>query len=273
LGFFGLALLLLALLYQWLKQRSQAGRLRWLAVLIMALSLPAIVVPLFGFVYLNDAFSSNIDTPSRLLIADGTGMYGISNMVLVFNSEAPNQDTLTWGQGDTMTTVTEDKASREHVFMLRTLTPDEQYSYQVNDSPAIDFTTPPASQLLHFAVASDAHFGAGDARNDLTAQMLSEISNPANDFDAFFFLGDLVEYGFQKDHWQSAFDVLAPTVSVIPTRFAPVTTIRCFRDFTIMRTTFTQKKWNYRPARNYGTGLTQVKRISLSSIWNGAPKA
>jgi len=221
LGFFGLALLLLALLYQWLKSRLKSRGLRWLSILIIVLSLPAIIIPSVAFSYVNGAFSSGIgNTPSQLLIADGTGAYDIPDIAVVFNTEAATTNTLTWGQEDAMTTLNEDKAPKQHVFMLRNLKPDSTYSYKVNGGQVVCFTTPPAGESLHFAVASDAHFGASDAHNELTAQMLAEISNTANDFDMFFFLGDLVEYGFQSNQWQQAFEALSPTTSVIPVRFA-----------------------------------------------------
>ena len=60
------------------------------------------------------------------------------------------------------------------------------------------FNSPPANgEPLHFAVGSDAHFGAGDSRNDLTAKMLQQIADPTNNYNLFFYLGDLVEYGFK----------------------------------------------------------------------------
>lgn len=221
LGFFGLALLLLAVLYQRLKSRLNSRGLRWLPVLIVVLSVPAIIVPCFAFCYVNDVFSSGIgDTPPQLLVADGTGAYDIPDIAVVFNTEVATTNTLTWGQEDTIVTLNEDKASKQHVFMLRNLEPDSTYSYRVNDGQVVYFTTPPAGELLHFAVASDAHFGASTSRNDLTTQMLAEISNTTNDYDMLFFLGDLVDYGFQNNQWQRAFEAFSPTTSVIPVRFA-----------------------------------------------------
>lgn len=221
LGFFGLTLLLLALLYQRLKSRLRSGGLRWLSVLIVVLSLPAIIIPCAAFCYVNDAFSSGIgNTPPQLLVADGTGANDIPDIAVVFNTGVATTNTLTWGQEDAMVTLDEDKASKQHVFMLHNLTPDSTYSYKVNDGQVVYFTTPPAGESLHFAVASDAHFGSSTSRDDLTTQMLAEISNTANDFDMFFFLGDLVEYGFQNNQWQQAFEALSPATSVIPIRFA-----------------------------------------------------
>jgi 3',5'-cyclic AMP phosphodiesterase CpdA len=50
--------------------------------------------------------------------------------------------------------------------------------------------------------------------------MLADIADPDNSFDMFFYLGDLVEYGFQDDQWQEAFKALSTATSVIPSRLA-----------------------------------------------------
>jgi UDP-2,3-diacylglucosamine pyrophosphatase LpxH len=76
------------------------------------------------------------------------------------------------------------------------------------------------SKTLHIAVSSDAHFGAGTNRPDLTARMLDQISSPDNGYNGFFFLGDLVENGFQGSNWKVALQALSPTTSTIPTMFA-----------------------------------------------------
>jgi UDP-2,3-diacylglucosamine pyrophosphatase LpxH len=215
-GLLGLVLLLLALSFQWSKVRGW----RWLAVITILISLPALVIPPVAFYYLNGVFSPGIgDTPPQILMADGTGAYGIPDMSLVFNTEIATRNKLIWGREDTTATLQEDTSSKRHVFILRNLQPNSIYTYQVNSGPIISFNTPAVDGSLHFAVASDAHFGAGTARNNLTAEMLGEIASPANDFDTFFFLGDLVEYGFLRNQWQQAFQAFTPVTSAIPTRF------------------------------------------------------
>jgi len=77
------------------------------------------------------------------------------------------------------------------------------------------------SANVHFAVGSDAHIGAGTNNPDKTIAMLRQINNPANDYNAFFFLGDLVEYGFKDTMWENALDTFSSTASLIPTRFVP----------------------------------------------------
>ena len=104
--------------------------------------------------------------------------------------------------------------------MLRDLEASGTYTYRINDGQIYSFTTPALDGELRFAFSSDAHFGAGDNRADLTAKMLSEIADPANGYDYFFYGGDLVEYGFNAAQWGEALRAFSAATSVIPARFA-----------------------------------------------------
>jgi hypothetical protein len=76
-------------------------------------------------------------------------------------------------------------------------------------------------QNIHFAVGSDTQFGAGTNNPGQTMAMLAQISDPANKYDIFFFLGDLVEYGFKDSLWREALDAFSSTSLSVPTRFTP----------------------------------------------------
>jgi UDP-2,3-diacylglucosamine pyrophosphatase LpxH len=260
-GLFGLAVLLLALLYLWLKSRAKPGIMAALSVVLIVMSVPAIAIPPLAFVYTNDALSAGIgDTPPQLIMADGTGAHGVPDMAVTFNSETASLNTLTWGRGDTSAMLAEDTASKSHVFMLRDLEPDTAYWYSINGGDAVSFTTPPADGALRFAVASDAHFGAGDARNDLTALMLADIADPANDFDAFFYIGDLVEYGFSNNQWREAFKAFSAATSVIPVRFAAGNHDTLFSGFG------KYKSYCYPEGMELETGSRIWYRIDIGSI-------
>ncbi len=217
---FGFILLLLSILYLWLKPRLKPLSLRWLAALLFVLSVPGIIGPPLAFAYANGAFSGSIgDTPPQLLMADGSGAFGIPNLAVAFNTATESKNTLTWGKGNNQSTLSEEKASKQHIFMLRDLAPTSNYTYRVNDGATYSFTTPSTGDDLRFAFGSDTHFGAGDNRTDLTAKMLALIANPANGYNLFFNGGDLVEHGFSASQWGEAFRAFSSTTSVIPTRF------------------------------------------------------
>ncbi|RJO60667.1 MAG: hypothetical protein C4542_08560 [Dehalococcoidia bacterium] len=219
-GGFGLILLLFSLLYLGLKMRLKPLSLRLLTALLLVLSVPGIIGPPLAFAYANGAFSGSIgDTPPQLLMADGAGANGIPNLAVVFNTTAESKNTLTWGKAGSQSTLSEENASRQHVFMLRDLQPASTYTYSVNNGPAYTFNTPSTDGALRFAMSSDTHFGAGDNRTDLTAKMLAAIADPANGYNLFFNGGDLVEHGFSASQWGEAFRAFSSTTSVIPTRF------------------------------------------------------
>jgi 3',5'-cyclic AMP phosphodiesterase CpdA len=217
---FGVLLLLLALVYLWLKNKLKPLSLRWMAGLLFLLSLPGIIGPTLAFAYVNGDFSGSIgNTPPQLLMADGAGANGVPNLAVAFNTAAPSINTLTWGTGGSLSTVTEAKASEQHVFMLDDLEPATAYTYRVNNGTTYSFTTPSTDGDPQFAFASDAHYGAGDNRADLTARMLSYIADPANGYNLFFYGGDLVEDGFSASQWGEAFRAFSPTTSEVPVRF------------------------------------------------------
>jgi hypothetical protein len=74
---------------------------------------------------------------------------------------------------------------------------------------------------LHFAAGGDTHFGAGTNSPDRTMAMLDQISDPANKYDLFFSLGDLVEYGFVESQWNEASQVFSAAASSVPIYFTP----------------------------------------------------
>ena len=160
--------------------------------------------------------------PPQLLVANGHGEHGIPNMAVTFWTEKETKNTLHWGEGNTDRTISESEPSREHAIMLKDLTPDTRYLYQINDGKEYSFMSPPsASMPLKFAVSSDSHIGADSARKDETLQILETVTNPANGFRLLFLLGDFVEFGFDDDMWNEALDTFSPYTTEIPTRPLP----------------------------------------------------
>ena len=222
LGVFGLALLGLALLEWRLQLRKQKRSTNILSTTVRILTVLSIAIFAFAFFYVG-IIPGPLEagqTP-QLLIESGSGANGVPNMAVAYRTPAPTTDTLIWGSDASAATVNENKPSREHIFSLTNLQPDIRYWYQVNNGQKEYFNSlPAAGESLHFAVASDAHFGASDARNDLTAKMLGQIANPANKFNLFFSMGDLVEYGFKDSQWQTALQAMSAATENIPTKYA-----------------------------------------------------
>ena len=94
-------------------------------------------------------------------------------------------------------------------------------SANIKQSPPQLPVRQPLPGALHFAVGSDAHFGAGSNSPAETAKMLKQIADPSNRYDLFFFLGDLVQFGFLDSQWKEALRAFSEVSSAVPTRFAP----------------------------------------------------
>ncbi len=217
----GLSLLVFSLVYLALKNRLKGFGLGILASLLVLLSIPGLLIPPAALAYAGGYLSGSIgDTPPQLFIADGTGTNGVPNLAVTYNTSTPSADILSWGKTGSLSTITEPKAVNQHVFMLRGLSPATTYTYRVNQGQTHSFTTPSTDGNLHFAVGSDAHFGADDNRTDLISDMLAAIKDPANRYDMIFSLGDLVEYGFSQSQWSEAFNTFSATTSSIPIRYA-----------------------------------------------------
>ena len=90
-------------------------------------------------------------------------------------------------------------------------TTSQAASGQVSDS-----TT--AEPKLRLSFSSDAHWGADTSNASARTEILQGIA--ARRPDAFFFLGDMTEYGFQAMHWNLALGDLEALIPTVP--FRPV---------------------------------------------------
>ncbi|MBN1368775.1 MAG: metallophosphoesterase [Dehalococcoidaceae bacterium] len=217
LGLLGMALLALAALMLWLKD----GVKKWIQIIALAVSTGTIIIMLAGFAITGGIFAGGTgNSPPQLFMTGHTGVYGITDMAVVFNTEKSCVNTLYWGAGEELLEIEETAPGRQHVFILEDLQPGGAYRYRINDGPVYTFTAPAVDGTVHFAVAGDAHFGAPASRGDYTAQMLDYISRPENGFDMFLFAGDLVEYGFATGQWREAFEAFSAVSSNIPTAMA-----------------------------------------------------
>ncbi|MFO8018081.1 MAG: metallophosphoesterase [Promethearchaeia archaeon] len=159
-------------------------------------------------------------TAPQILICDGEGENGIPKMAVTFWTERPTTNTLKWGNESLSKTITEEKATHQHAFILDKLNPDTEYWYQINEEGEIyNFTTASEdNDKLRLAITSDAHFGRSESRPGITRDILKEVTDPGNSFDSLFFLGDLVEYGFMDSQWKQFLDSVSPYTTRIPFR-------------------------------------------------------
>jgi acid phosphatase type 7 len=214
----GLILLGLAL-WRFVARRKKPVR-KWLTTVIILLTIYCVAMPATGFTVLNADFSPPVaETVPQLIFTDNTGANGIPDMALVRYTPTPMRDFLVWGTGKAFNSQSEDSARLQHIFILRDLVPDTDYTYRINNGADNHFITPPADGTLHFATVSDAHFGAGTNDPEVTTDIIKQVADPANGFDCMFSLGDLVDMGFLRNEWQQALDALSPVDSRLPAAF------------------------------------------------------
>jgi acid phosphatase type 7 len=190
---------------------------RFVLILILIAAIPGISVPLYASIVLKGfpAKPINVTKPS-LLLTDVQGKHGVPDIAVVFYSEDKKHTTLKWGEIGTSDELIEEDSAGQHIFIMEDLKPAAEYKYQINNGTEYYFTAPPIDGSIHFAVASDAHFGAEKSRPDLTEQMLNIIAYPSNNYEAFFFVGDMVEFGFSDAQWNEALNIMTKSTSTIP---------------------------------------------------------
>lgn len=221
LGIFGVVLLGLALFEMRLVRRLNVKSTHFLSNTVRVMTVIGLIIPVFTFVF-TEAIPGTLtaDETLQLLMADGTGLNGVPNLAVCFDTRQLTSNTFNWSSESAGSTLNEEKPLKHHVFKLNDLQPDTKYWYQINSGQKYYFSTPSLTESLRFAVFSDAHFGRQASRTDLSVKMLQHIAKPENGFKLLFSLGDLVDFGFKDKQWQSAFQYLTPTTSVIPTKFA-----------------------------------------------------
>ncbi len=201
------------------RPRAVAGQRFGVAVITLAVL--SLILSSSAFAFLS-GFSPGTGTDETpRLIAAGKGVNGIPNVSVVVESPKRAVYELVFGSDGFQSRLTDSAPTTSHVFALDGLLPGSTYWYSLNGSDSHFFTTPNPSRPLHFAVASDAHFGTGSSRNDLTGGMLEQIADPDKGIDYFFSLGDNVEYGFRPEEWLLAGDAFSTVSSRIPSVFVP----------------------------------------------------
>ena len=230
-------------MYQWLPQfqteiivigvlgvsaplLALVGRsLRALRVLSVVLAILGILVPLvIGSSYLKGSLQFAATTPPLLLIADGVGANGAPNLALVFRTAQETRNTLSYGEGSLSQKITEPGAVKDHVLPLKDLKAGTHYQWRLNDGETCAFTTPPGQSandtLYHFGVGGDPHLTAKSDGGDPTIlpAVLKYVTDPGNQIQSFFLLGDFTNMGSSFEDWQFAINLAAPFTCSVPLR-------------------------------------------------------
>ncbi|MHA1272494.1 MAG: metallophosphoesterase family protein [Promethearchaeota archaeon] len=199
----------------YIKKRKFSGILKKFSIVAC---LTCIILSSGVFIYIiPNLYSTPKNTDHQLLICDGTGKYGIPDVAITFWTEQKEKYSVKWGNQSLSNTIKEDEVKNCHVFVLEDLAPNTEYWYQISDNDIVyKFRTPIlTNNSLRFAVSSDPHFGREESKNDITEEILKQITNKNHNISAFFMLGDFVEYGFDQSEWIEGLNAISPYTSNI----------------------------------------------------------
>jgi len=215
------AIPVLAIVDLWIASKKPVVK-HFPARTIWALLLIGVIAPisLYSVLESGTAIRTGNKAP-ELLVTAGSGIYGIPDYAISFWNATSCTNTVRWGTSPiSLTNVdSETVASQQHAFLLRNLSPNTTYYFTINNGPLNNFTTPVGTpNTFTFAVGSDAHVGRAVSNTTATLRMLKEIADPAMGNSMFFFLGDMVEYGFEDYMWTEAINMFSTTTSHIPFR-------------------------------------------------------
>ena len=189
---------------------------------LMVLAIFSLIIPIGFYGYtISIPYQRDGDKPPQLLLLNGSGINGVPNIAVNFWTEDRTTSGINWGPTASMGTRSNELTKTNiHSFLLKDLSPNITYFYQINDAGQIyNFTTMPnLPNTFKFMTSSDSHFGATDANRTATNKILTQLADPANGYQSFFFLGDMVEYGNFDAHYKEACDTLSQVTSHIPFR-------------------------------------------------------
>jgi hypothetical protein len=191
---------------------------------LMILAIFNLIIPLgfYGYTVSIPAQRSG-DKPPQLLLLSGSGINGVPNMAVSFWTKDRTTSGINWGPTSSMGTRSDELTKTKiHSFLFDDLLPNITYFYQINDAGQIyNFTTMPNLENTYkFMTSSDPHFGVSDANRTATNKILDQLADPANKYQSFYMLGDMVEYGNFDFNYKEACDTFSPITSHIP--FRPV---------------------------------------------------
>ncbi len=191
---------------------------------LIILAIFSLIIPIGFYGYMISIPAQRVgDKPPQLLLLNGSGANGVPNMAVSFWTEDKTTSGINWGPTASMgTKENELTKSNIHSFLLEDLSPNVTYFYQINDASQIyNFTTmPDIKNTFKFMTSSDPHFGADNVNLTAANKILDQLADPANGYQSFFMLGDIVEMGNNDAHYKEACDIFSPVTTHIP--FRPV---------------------------------------------------
>ncbi|MHA1584286.1 MAG: metallophosphoesterase [Promethearchaeota archaeon] len=188
---------------------------------IYAVVLIGIILPVGYWFYLTPYHHVGDKAP-ELMIIDQPGSSGFPNLAVTFYTQKGTINSVSYGTTAAMSdnTISETNKMHTHAFVLADLTPDTMYYYQINaKGPIYNFTYFPSNiEDLRFGISSDPHINAGTNNITATTHILEQMVNPANNYSAFFCLGDIVDMGNDDGMYKDQIDLFSKYTTLMPYR-------------------------------------------------------
>jgi predicted MPP superfamily phosphohydrolase len=194
-----------------------------LSILNIALNFVLIII-LVGavvFIYINSnpSFTS---TPPIFMLSDSTGAYGLPDVQISFKTEKNEIIQCEYydeTQIENKMILKDSITANTHKFIIKDLKPESTYYFNLSNGKSFKYKTAKAkidvNSPFSFAISSDAHFGRDKSRNDITEKIVKLIENNP-DYSFFAILGDFVESGYVKSHWQILLDFIGKNFENLP---------------------------------------------------------
>lgn len=180
-----------------------------------------IIITTTAFIIINSNQSFSEIKPI-IMILDSTGSFGITDIGISFKTIDKQNIILNYyieNDLNNKTTLKDNNKHDYHFFIIKDLKPDTSYIFETSNGFKFKYKTPKAeiseNSPFTFSVSSDPHFGREESRNDITKLIIDKIQKDnLNSFLAV--LGDFVESGYIKSHWQKANEFLSQNLNSIP---------------------------------------------------------
>jgi len=193
------------------------------SILNMALNFILIIIlisaVIFIFVNSNPSFTS---TPPIFMLSDSTGIFGLPDIQISFKTqknEIIQCEYFNENQIDNKIILKDNKATKIHKFIIKDLKPESIYYFNLSNGKSFKYKTAKTkineNNPFSFAISSDPHFGRDKSRNDITEKIVKLVENEPN-YSFFAILGDFVESGYVKSHWQILLDFLGKNFGNLP---------------------------------------------------------
>lgn len=118
--------------------------------------------------------------------------------------------------------------------------------------------------IMHYAWASDPHWGAGTRNAEATKKILKNISQ--GDYDAFFITGDIADFGMITSNYEETIKDIKENLGEVPFRAVPGNHDALVNSISVFKRTFMEKDCEYYYRMDNG----KVHILVINLLWDNS---